>query len=153
MRKLILSLALLVFGFPAIASGQQGAAGDPLIGCYRLEIGPWEPVRHPSNIKYQTPPDELRLKSEVGESRFEQGKTIVRPVIPHGRTPSAYWVRVGEDSIHVIWTNGHAGVHLRMQISANSLHGIATAFTDVIGAPVPRAHAVVRPTSCSGGED
>lgn len=75
---------------------------------------------------------------------------IVRPVIPHGFDPRAYWERIGADSLHVIWTNGLAGVQLYLEIDADSLHGSANAWTDVVGLPQPKARVVLRRTRCAG---
>ena len=152
MRILRLSLVLLALTLPAAAVGQQKPA-DPLVGCYRLMVGPWEPPLHPGNAVYQTPPERFRLSEETGEGPFERGRTLVRPVIPHGRTPSAYWQRVDSDSVRVVWTNGFAGVRLHLQLAADSLRGTARTFTDVVGGPpAPQAEAVARRTACRPGE-
>lgn len=153
MSKVVLPLLILFFGLPAISVGQERAAVDPLVGCYRIEIAQWEPpLLHPGNAKYQTPPRDFRLHAETGEGVFEQGRTIVRPLIPHGRTPSAYWHRTGSDSVRVIWTNGHAGVQLDLNGSTDVLRGTATALIDVFGPPVPEAEVVVRRTSCASSQ-
>ena len=131
----------------------QQASLDPLVGCYRLELGAWDPPLYPGSAEYVTPPEEIRLSREVGEGVFEQGKTIVRPVIPHGRTPSAFWERIAEDSVRVVWTDGHGGVRLDLQVTADSLYGIARLFADVIGGPpAPQAKVVLRPAPCGDEE-
>lgn len=53
---------------------------------------------------------------------------IVRPVIPDGFGPIAYWERIGADSLRVDWTNGLAGVRLYLEIDTDSLHGAVLGF-------------------------
>jgi hypothetical protein len=131
---------------------------DPLVGCYQLEIGRWEPERHPGNAPYQTPPAAFRLFPTDGDGT-EQEVSVVRPVIPtpgmNLRTPSAAWLRAGPDSVRIDWTNEVLGVQLRMGIEGDSLKGNARAWTDNLpppGSSFPRAPAVARRISCSEAE-
>jgi hypothetical protein len=164
MRAMAMPLLLLAFAIPSSAVGQATAAenADPLVGCYRLEIGEWTPRLDAP--RYQIPPAEFRMLAEIGgESPFELNKNLVRPVIPYGRTPSAIWQRsssgkgpsspideaIAGGDIQVTWTNGFAGVRLRLLASADSLHGTAIAFTDMLSSrPLPQAQVVARRVPC-----
>lgn len=153
MSKAVLALLICFLALPVITGAQERAAGDPLAGCYRIEVAQWEPARlHSDNEAYQTPPEEFQLYERTGEAVFEQGRNIVRPVIPHGRDPSAFWHRTGSDSVQVVWTNGHSGVRLDLDASGDVLRGTATALIDVDGPPIPEAEVVVRRTPCASSE-
>lgn len=152
MHKLKLIPILLTLGLPLAALGQQTVT-NAIVGCYTLEIGSWAPAVHPGNARYQTPPELIRLSEEAGKGMFAQGRFLVRPVIPHGFKPSAFWQRRGSDSLRITWTNGFAGVQLHLQIEADSLHGTARTFTDVPGGPPPpQADVVARRATCPQGE-
>lgn len=150
MRIQVAFVSLLLASLPPSASGQQTVA-DPLVGCYTLELGSWDPPLQPGNARYQIPPDTFQLTDEVGVGPFESGSLLVRPRIPYGRTPRAYWEAVGPDSVRVIWTNGFAGVYLHLQRKEDALEGRAEAFTDVVGgAPPPETDVVVWRIECKG---
>jgi hypothetical protein len=144
-----LTLGLLL-GAKTAALGQERPS-NPVVGCYLLELGSWNPALSSGNAPYQTPPELIRLSMEVGEGVFERGRWLARPLIPHGRTPSGYWERLGPDSVAVTWTNGFAGVRLHLGFDEESLQGIAQAFTDVSdGSVPPQADVSARPTACPG---
>jgi hypothetical protein len=150
MCKAVLPLFLLFFGLPPVVVGQERAAGAPLAGCYRIELSQWEPpLRHPDNAPYHTPPMEFRLHATTGDGMFERDLMIARPLIPHGRTPTAYWYRPRPDSLRVVWTDGVTGVQLDLATSSDALRGTATALTDIVGPPVSKAEVVVRRTPCA----
>lgn len=149
MRTLMLFLALPEFGLPGAALAQPQAVKDPLVGCYSLEIGPWDPPLHPGNAPSQIPPERIHLSDETGQGPLDRWRTIVRPVLPYGDTPSAYWERAGSDSVQVIWTNGFSGVQLHLRIGSDSLHGTARMSSDKLGGlPDPQAEVVARRTPC-----
>lgn len=110
-------------------NAQESQPSTP--ACYALEVGEWQPPRLEGNEPYQSPPLRFMLHDSTGTSVFERGKKVVRPVIPHGRTPSAFWEQIGSDSVRVMWTNGFAGVTMRLEIVPEGLRGTARAFTDV----------------------
>lgn len=135
---------------PVERSGWIEVESDRFAGCYVVQVGEWNPPLLEEDEPYQTLPDTVRLSLEVGEgSPFEEGKRLVRPVIPTGRTPSAYWSQESNDSVHVVWTNGFSGVRLHLEaIKGGELSGVAEAFTDVMGRPVPKSEVVLQPTPC-----
>jgi hypothetical protein len=140
---------LLLPSLAACAASQRSVA-DPLIGCYTLELGSWDPPLRPGNAIYQIPPSTFHLTGEVGAGRFGNGRFLVRPLIPHGQTPSAFWEAVGPDSVRVTWTNGFAGVSLRLQRKGEDLEGRATSVTDVLsGAPPPETDVEARRRECN----
>ena len=146
MRKLMLFIALPVFGLPVTSLVQQQAIKDPLVGCYSLEVNPWELPLSP----YQRPPERIQLSDEIGKGPLARWRHVARPVIPYGDTLRAFWERVGSDSVRVTWTDGFSSVQLDLQIGADSLHGTVSVFTDKLGAPpMPQAEAVARRTTCN----
>ena len=148
MRLLLTLSAGLLLALPSPAHGQAAdGEADPLVGCYELQLGAWSAPLHP----LQTPPARFELRPEVGDGVFERGRTVARPVIDGGRTPSAFWEAIGTDSVAVTWTDGHLGVVLRLDASDRPLRGVAVARTDAVemGGPAPpRADGVARPVSC-----
>lgn len=148
MLKRTALIALLLAANAAIARAQ---VVDPQVGCYEVKLGEWNPPLRRGDALYQTPPGIAQLTQEAAVHRTEQDRRIVRPVIPHGFDPQAYWKRVHTDSLHIVWTNGHAGVRLHLEIDADSLHGSAIASTDVVGLPQPKARVVLHSTPCAGG--
>jgi len=152
MRLLLALFAGLLLALPSSAHGQVAEErGDPLLGCYELQLGAWSPALSPSGAPLQTPPARFELRPEAGEGPFERGRTVARPVIEGGRTPSAFWERIGTDSVAVTWTDGHVGVVLRLEASDRPLRGVAVARTDAVvmdGHAPPRADAVARPVPC-----
>lgn len=136
---------------PANAAAQEREPTDAAAGCYHIELGPWAPELQPVDAPYQIPPGRFRLHTRLGEADYERGKRIVRPVIDRGpgRTAAAYWERIGQDSIQVAWTNGFVGAWLRLRVAGDSLSGIARAFTDGGGRPVPEARVSGRRIDCA----
>lgn len=125
---------------------QDSRTGPPR--CYALELGEWRPPLMEGNEPYQTPPMEFVLHGSVGTSLFERGRRLVRPVIQKGRTPSAFWEPLGSDSIQIVWTNGFAGVIMRLGPAPDGLRGTAIAFTDVLGRERPTAAVMASRIDC-----
>lgn len=114
--------------------------------CYTAHIGEWTPAAQPS--PRQRPPEVFELLDEVATGMFDQGKTVVRPVIdaaaPYSGQPRAYWSRPSADSLVVTWTNGYEGVRLRLRAGEmDTWTGQASIMTDVIIAGRPRPTAPV----------
>lgn len=150
MWRSIAVLGLLAASTAAVSAQERGET-DGFAGCYAVELGEWQPPLLEGNESYQSPPDTVHLTEEIGSEIFEEGKKLARPVIPTGRTPSAYWFQPTADSVRLIWTNGFAGVHLHLQATdEGKLVGGAEATTDVVGPPVPETHATLSPTECQG---
>jgi len=144
----------LVTAAPAVAQAEPDAPPDPLVGCYDLTLGEWSPPLRSGNASRQTPPRSVRFLAELGDDDdgpFEQGRALVRPVVPEGHTPSAYWLRTGEDAVHVVWTGGFSGVRLGLRETEDGLRGTAEAFTDVAGVERPTAEVRLRPVDCPSG--
>jgi hypothetical protein len=146
-------VALVIFLCPRGVLAQEATSPDPLVGCYRVEVGRWGPRDHPEREHPVVPPAEFRLRAEIGTEPFERGQPVVRPLLRGGG--GAAWERVGADSVRVWWANGMWGTVLRMRIEGESLRGTATSWTDVIyvdadGKPLPGLHAeaVARRTPC-----
>jgi hypothetical protein len=121
-------VALLIFLCPRGLLAQQATAADPLVGCYRVEVGRWAPRDHPEREHPVVPPAEFRLRAEIGTLPFERGRPLVRPLLEGGG--GASWERVGADSVRISWGNGFWGTVLLMRIEGESLRGTATSWTD-----------------------
>lgn len=148
-RWLVVVGALGLVASPVGAQAPEGL--DGFVGCYAVELGDWAP----SESRFHTPPEHVRLTEELGEEPMERDRLLARPVIPHGGTPSAYWSSAGAGGVEVVWTNGYAGVRLHLEAAADgTLEGIARLITDahVITEdgpePLPETEAVLRPTAC-----
>ena len=137
------------------SSGPGRASPDPLVGCYRIEIGEWGPEDHPERAHPVEPPEAFRLFADIGTDRLERGRSLVRPLLRAQDGGGAYWERVGADSLRIAWSTLLWGTQLQMQIEENSLRGVATSWTDVIyvnedRTPLPNltADAVARRVRC-----
>jgi len=150
----LLATVPLVTAAAAVAQAEPDAAADPVVGCYRLTLGEWNPPLRSGNASRQTPPRSVRFLAELGDDddgAFERGRALVRPILPEGHTPSAYWLRTGEDAVHVVWTGGFSGVRLDLRETEDGLRGTAEAFTDIAGVERPTAEVSLRPVDCLGG--
>lgn len=120
--------------------------------CYTAHIGEWTPATQPT--PRQQPPEVFELLDDVGTGMFEEGKTIVRPVIDppsYSAQPSAYWSTPSTDSLIVTWTNGFEGVRLRLRAGeVDTWTGQASTMTDVIiaGRPTPTAPVNLERVTC-----
>ena len=124
---------------------------DPQVGCYEVELGEWSPPLSPGADRYHVPPRRVHLTDSIGTQGRERGRMLVRPLIPHlVLQPTAYWQRMRPDSVSLRWSDGLAGVQLDLAAGPDSMHGQATAFTDVVGVRLPEAAAVLRRVSCDG---
>lgn len=151
MKGLVTAVLLTLGILPGIVRAQQSQPA----GCYVAEIGDWSPPRPAGNEAHQSPPEQFVLKDSTGSSHFERGRKIIRPVIPvGGGTPNAFWEQIGSDSVQVVWTNGFAGVRMRLAIEGDVLRGTATAFTDVRweGMELPTAVVEARRVECGERE-
>lgn len=151
-----LSVVALVTFFADDVWAQESPEANALVGCYALDLGEWEPALMEGNRANQTPPDTLLLSDQVGDgagSPFERGRKLVRPVIDRGRTPTAFWIEDGSGTVQIVWTNGHSGVRLNVTATENDgLTGVAEAFTDVLGRPLPRSEVTLRRVQCTGAQ-
>jgi hypothetical protein len=148
-------VALLIFLLPMRLDGQGAMSPDPLVGCYRIELGEWIPKDHPERERPVEPPGAFRLLADIGTERLERGRALVRPLLRAQDGGGAYWERVGPDSLRIAWSTLLWGTQLQMQIEGESLHGVVTSWTDVIyvnadGKPLPnlRAEAVAHRVRC-----
>lgn len=149
----LLAIGPLLASSPVVAQSQPHDA-DPLVGCYDVTLGEWSPLLSSANAPRQTPPSSVRLTAELGDDDdgpFERDRALVRPVLEEGHTPSAYWLRRGDDAVHVVWTGGFSGVRLELRETDDGLRGTAEAFTDVAGVERPTAEVTLRPVDCPDG--
>ena len=149
------SLGLLLL-LPGLAQSQGAATESGPLGCYELRVGHWDrdgyPV--PSATSSRRPPDTFRLLADAaGRPGNGPKRYRVEPVeLGEGNTGS--WSLRGADSLAVTWSTGFVGVTLLFRIAADSLHGLAEAWSDDIeidasGRVVrPKATAVARRVAC-----
>lgn len=149
-RSLLLALAA---ASASEAAAQVKSTPGSFVGCYVVQLEAWTPALMEGNRLYQLPPDTVHLTNETGidtGSPIERGRLLARPVIPHGRTPSAFWTQEDSRSVQVMWTNGHAGVRLDLAPDGDGeLVGEAEAFTDVLTNTPPAATVALRKVNCS----
>jgi hypothetical protein len=157
MPKAPLLVVVLMSLLPLRLEGQRGTSPDPLVGCYRIELGEWAPRDHPSREHPVQPPEEFRLLAEIGTRPFERDRALVRPLLRD--EGGANWERVGPDSVRISWGTGFWGAELQMRIDGETLRGIATSWTDVMyvdadGKPLAnlRAEVVGHRTNCPGND-
>jgi hypothetical protein len=148
-------VVLLLSLLPMQLAGQGATPADPLVGCYRIELGEWMPNDHPEREHPVPPPRTFRILADVGTERLERGRALVRPLLRARDGGGAYWERVGPDSVRIVWSTAFWGADLQMRIAGESLRGVATSWTDVMyvnhdGTPFPglRAEAVARRVRC-----
>ena len=152
MRRIVLKAAVLLAGlFAAHAVAAHAQAVDPLVGCYSVELGKWNPPLRPGDHRYHVPPTHVHMTDSIGTEGRERGRQLLRPVMAHAvLQPVAYWDHVTPDSVSLRWTDGLAGVQLDLAAGADSLHGLATALSDAVGLRRPEAAAVLRRVPCDG---
>ena len=127
---------------------------DAVVGCYRLTVGEWPPELS-DRSGYRSPPALFELTDSVGTELRERGRLLLRPRIgdagPNAQ-PSAFWLPVAADSIHLVWTDGLIGLRARMAVRGSSaLEGRIEAVSDDMSAgPSPGAPAWAVPVDCPG---
>ncbi len=152
----------LLFLAPALGWAQGGAPAAVLVGCYELEIGPWERGAYPGPFTGppESPPDTFRLLSERDPQRPGSNRDVFRvePTWP-GPTSGASWERIGADSLAISWGTGFTGVTLRLHDRVGHLEGVAeawsdAAFIDAQGQVImPKAPATARRIPCESSLD
>ena len=120
---------------------------EDLTGCYAMQYNNWSPALHPGNAKYQLPPDTIRLDKIRGTTGAERGRFIVRPLLPVGIEPSAFWAQY-EKTVFITYSTGMAGSRSQLRVSGGILRGDIETWTDVVGLPQPRGTATAVRVSC-----
>jgi hypothetical protein len=144
-----LRIALSAICGAAVQLASSPNQGSSVPRCYLLQVGPWSgPLRDlPSNYH---PPQALRLDTMPDPGHFHRGM-LAQAIPPSASLPTGYWLiwwRAGPDTIHVVETNGESGVDFRLNISRDTLRGVANSFADLIGPRYPTAEIVATPITC-----
>jgi hypothetical protein len=156
LRLAAVSILLILVLFPSATMGQEGSsaarismsAAAPFAGCYELQLGRWWPWSMGEDTISATPPRRIELQLQHGRDGFEQNGLLIRTIpSPQSSRRSAFWVPEGNDGADLIWTNGFAGVSLRLARHGKELQGWAHAFFD-FPRPPHTAHATARPIPC-----
>lgn len=127
-----LALALLLCGGPAAS---QTVSADRILGCYDLEMGPWNATESArSDSLWWTPPPRVEFTSR--EPRMARGYAL-QPApnslpTPHPRTA---WTLTDSGFVRVHWGNGLTGMSGELEVSGDSLHGRLHRYYDVIPSP------------------
>lgn len=132
-KRLVLLLLVVTLFSAASSSNERGSDPAtkvdvrPYAGCYRITLGRWWPWGYGEEAKYVTPPNSIRLMPERGTEGFEKDQLLIR-VFPLPRTSSArggsFWDVQGSD-VYMIWTDGFAGVSLKLEKRGGQLVGWA----------------------------
>jgi hypothetical protein len=136
-------LAIGVFALTSVTC----LAGD-IAGCYQLQLSPWTPplslgddeafIVPPSRIELTTTPDHI----------WDKHGFKVTPA--GGVDPSvhkfSYWTR-HDNQVHIVWTTGHAGLTMDLQVHDSSLVGTAQTFWD-FSRPKQTNHVVATKIPC-----
>lgn len=133
-----------------LASSAAAQTEQSLVGCYDIRLEPWAPQSPGGDSTYYAPPPRVQLS--VGGGRGLGGQVRDNAVEPApGAMPSVHgmrtWSLIGSDSIRVVLSTGFSGLSLRLAI-ADTLHGYAETFTDVVPGPKFTARARAIPVSC-----
>jgi hypothetical protein len=141
--------------------GRRSAVAVPpleasrVVGCYALTLGPWSGP-FPSNYPgAHEPPALIRLDTTTLAPPFDnEGARQLEPTLrafAGWRRFPPRWRLLPGDSVQLVWTNGHAGLHVHAAVRGDSLVGLAQAFDDNRGALIvqPSAEARGSRVSCA----
>lgn len=131
MKSIVIASALFLARPALIAAQHLPESDSALVGCYALtwRAGPRATPFFPDTV----------VLTLVPVNRGEKGY-LVRVDSGWARRTSIslhLWCRQAGDSVLVLQTDGFSGVALDLVKGANGLHGVATAFTDVIDSRHP----------------
>jgi hypothetical protein len=105
-----------------------------LAGCYNVQLGSWSVLPSQPAVLYAPPPafrlDTTQRRSPLGALLGGMRVAPVSPSAPHGNNFPPGWELVPGDSLHVFWSDGFAGIELRLAIAQDSLRGIAQEASD-----------------------
>ena len=165
-RRRACGALILLCGRPADAQQPPAARrGDPIVGCYRLSLGPWSmqstlgPARETTVIRLDTIARVPGAPGDLVAERVEPPEVLL-PTDPRVRWQQpAQWRREGPDSIVItLWSTGtEAEVFMGHRVGA-TLQGVVRRGSDAI--PIDPATKKIRrdalpyavtsamPTSC-----
>jgi hypothetical protein len=113
--------------------------------CVALQVGQWSGPFPSGAPTLHQPPPMIRFDiATIDSARTAAGYRRLRPnlaafgALGRQRWEPA-WRTVGPHDIEAVWSNGFAGVRLRLRMSGDSLRGVAQAFHDVGGVIQPTA--------------
>lgn len=95
MAKSTGAVVFLVLLLPLRLEAQRATPPDPVLGCYRMEVGEWIPRDDPEREHPVPPPEEFRLLAKIGTKPFERDRALVRPLLGAQDGGGASWERVG----------------------------------------------------------
>lgn len=144
--NMVISCACLLVSSPIAAQQVE----QRVLGCYDVDVGRWEPPELTGDSIYFMPPTRMRLTMDTtSRVPYRVGGRVVEAA--PGAMPSLHstgrWDILGADSLAIVWGNGFAGVNVRFAI-ADTLRGMATTGTDVVGAQRHTAEVLAMPVAC-----
>lgn len=116
----------------ACAASRQRVGDDPdqgVAGCYRIELGDWQPVLDLRNdVIFLRPPAVVELVDEPTSSRLLRGGLLMRPAPGIEPTIHRYqaWYRSGAAGLRLLWTTGFSGLEAELEpIGKGRFRGMA----------------------------
>jgi hypothetical protein len=137
--RLAAPVAALLAAFGGCGAGYGGdySPPPPPAGstCYRLTLSDWVPPVSPQDIAWIMPPPVVALTPLTAEGLPHAARRILPdkdPAIPEQRMAFAHW-RKNNGQIELVWTNGFAGLTMRLSPRLDDLEGSGETVSDVIG--------------------
>lgn len=120
---LVLGVAQLMTGTPV--SADENASHAILEGCYRISVGEWDPKlkTSPDDIfDFVTTPTEIALLADGSGLRTSNSRGTQLDRIG--------WSKLDDENLHVIFSDGLAGVTFTLKSGEEGYHGVANIWTD-----------------------
>ena len=148
----------------AVLAATPLSAQEPsteLTGCHDIIVGEWYVLEHGwegpeapllhqrgDSLDFELP-SRIEFAGPYWRMDLENPRTQI--VVPGGALPSIHHhthVRVAGDSLHMSFSTGYAGMHIRLVRSMEGWSGIATTFVDYSGEQVNARPVKLIPASC-----
>ena len=133
---------------------EDTSASGRYAGCYEVRLDRWLRWGEIAYAFDQIVPERIQLDttrgspamgptgSLEGDDQYHVHRVGDRLIRPGWVGAEAYWQPVKGGRVQLYWTNGLAGVLMRLEPSGNDLRGVAMAFGDVVSRwPEPRGRA------------
>ena len=134
MIRAVLSGSVLLAALAGVACASR--ASEHADSCYSLSLSAYNPPVGADTI-YFSPPRNVRLRAEqdIEEQPLES--------LDRAMTGRGTWRMIAPDSTAMVWTDGTTGVRIHAQLRGDSLHGRATAISDIVVPEAMRSQAAV----------
>jgi hypothetical protein len=136
----------------SLADNRPPEPRDPVVGCYRIELGSWD---NPTYAEAQPPefvPTTLQLHWQHAWHLGGREKTLVATDgaghIPGPATTTYYWGRAASDTVWITFGALHQGARFHLTEEGADLAGTVLRHGDTLPGPTATAQVRLRRYSC-----